>query len=206
MPPVAMESQPRTSEHSPNAPRARLAETTLALLRARSVDATLRVLLDGTCAVTGARHAEAMLAGEGPGGPIHVGPAGASPLTWPEDVWSTDHPIRVPRADGVHGLLAVPLVRADGRRLGVLVAADARQADFEDRDLDAIIELAQIGAAALESAEQRDGAQAARAASIDRESRLRYAVGAAGLGIWDLDVAEGTWRIDSQCKALIGLP
>jgi signal transduction histidine kinase/CheY-like chemotaxis protein len=52
----------------------------------------------------------------------------------------------------------------------------------------------------------RSDAEAARHALETASERLRIAVSAAGMGIWDVDLATGRLALDDRCLAILGIP
>ena len=96
--------------------------------------------------------------------------------------------------------------RTDAEKNRLLEEARAARADAE-----ANAEELQHAAAELEmqSEELRvttDELQDVNQRLAANETRLRLANSAAGIGTWELDVSDGTFRCDDQCRDVLGLP
>lgn len=80
-------------------------------------------------------------------------------------------------------------------------APRGRTLDAADEAL--LADLATAAGATLAHHDARSAADASRAAAVDRELRVRAAVHAGGVGIWDFDPQSGTLTIDSHGKTIL---
>lgn len=92
----------------------------------------------------------------------------------------------------------MPLVTADGYVLGTLCAIDTKPRTWSEEDITILRDLA---GAVMTEIELRTAARRAR----DSQERLRLALGAGGLGSWELNLATGELHSSDACKANFGV-
>ncbi|KAA2236693.1 PAS domain S-box protein [Salinarimonas soli] len=99
----------------------------------------------------------------------------------------------------MRGWLASALVGADGRNLGLIQLSDKMEGDFDDADEAIVIQLAQCAASAIERTQ-------AEAALSESERRLRLAIEAGRMAVWELDLATDTVTSSPELNRLLGFP
>lgn len=143
----------------------KLADAALAINSTQALTEILRIINQSAAEVTGARVAEAVLAGgdpvDGQAGALQdlVWRAGGVPLRMSakdiEAAFASYGALDVPSGDpAMEGWLAVPLLGRTGDRLGIIQVADKIGGDFTDADEVMLIQLAQLAAVAIENAER----------------------------------------------------
>ncbi len=178
-----------------------LAGASLSVSRARSAADILEALARAARDIIEARGAAVSLACPGdPGDAAHA-------------AFPADFDIPPPRADGldveachtgrpVHGSdgtwIAVPLVRRDGQNLGLMQVVEAAAGPFTPADEALLVQLAQLGSAALEQAQ-------AEQAMRESEERFRSMADGAPALIWMTDAEGRTNFANRYFKTLLGL-
>ncbi len=156
-----------------------LAEASLAINSAGSLDAALRVVTQWARLLVDARHAVASLlvardwsqaitaaSCSGECAARHGGPSALDDVGLARTVCETHRPLRLTRAElgahpaggastsgrpPLHGLLVAPLLGGDGRNLGLIHVSDRRDGDFTESDEAVLVQLAQTASVAVEN-------------------------------------------------------
>jgi PAS domain S-box-containing protein len=102
------------------------------------------------------------------------------------------------RTLGATAFAGYPLLASDGRLLGTFAIASRARESFTEDDVAWLGTVINFLAQAWERLEAEQGLRAS-------EERLRLAQDAAGLGLWDFDLASGTLVLSRQVRKLIGV-
>ena len=98
----------------------------------------------------------------------------------------------------VRSYLGAPLIAASGHAVGALAVYDPVPHAWTDDDVEVLAQLAASVVTELELA-------AANAEATTSLRRLEVALEASSVGIWEMDLAAGTFEADARCAAIMGL-
>jgi signal transduction histidine kinase len=174
-----------------------LTEAAPAIHAAQSVEALVETAAREVCSVLGAQRAFVGVQKEPDSIGSRVGasfpPAGAAPNDLEDPMWfdSEDPNSVLPAPPGApRARLAVPLMRRDGARFGVLRVAATPERHFEETDHDVLVQLAHLVAVAVESARLHARLQAVTRAREEFVSivshDLRSPLGTVQLATWQI--------------------
>jgi PAS domain S-box-containing protein len=99
----------------------------------------------------------------------------------------------------MRGWLATALIGGDGRNLGLIQLSDKIDGDFDDADEAIVVQLAGFAASAIERTQ-------AEAALQESERRLRLAIEAGRMAVWELDLATDAITGSPELNRLLGFP
>ena len=96
--------------------------------------------------------------------------------------------------------------RTDAEKNRLLEEASSARADAEAKAEELQQTAAELEMQSEELRAATDELQEVNQRLAANETRLRLANSAAGIGTWELDVSDGTFRCDDQCRDVLGLP